>query len=296
MSSQASAPSHATLPIAISHPIVREASSGYFGWPSGSPSSCNASSPNPPGLSSPSSSIDSDCPLSPLETDSPSDRPVLTWSTAAYEAAAGIHYVLEPFPPVGSTVIGPPYRNEPLRVDADAQILVLEEVGEHALRVRVVETGEIGLLPAWDIEGALERLARLNMEFNEAATCPAERKNLERGRQTYMSGVSSSLAHSHDRCISFSERLTYQIHEDSEDDDHESVNVFEIKKSSALVTSKRKAKSVGFASTERGKVFRYPSEALIHAYYGEPDENEQPQERDAEWWWAGWESEDEIDD
>lgn len=49
-------------------------------------------------------------------------------------------------------------------------MIVLDEITEHALRVRVVETGEVGLLPAWDIEGALERLARLNMEFNEAVS------------------------------------------------------------------------------------------------------------------------------
>ena len=50
---------------------------------------------------------------------------------------------------------------------ADERVVLLDEVSEFAVRVRVCRTGEVGLLPAWNVEGALERLARLNMVLDE---------------------------------------------------------------------------------------------------------------------------------
>ena len=58
-------------------------------------------------------------------------------------------------------------------------------------------------------------------------------------------------------------------------------------------------KSVGFADVVRPKVFRYPSAALVAAYYGEADEESQQgdmQEDEEEWWWAGWEEQRGSDD
>jgi len=186
-------------------------------------------------------------------------------------------------------------------------VIVLDEITEHALRVRVVETGEVGLLPAWDIEGALERLARLNMEFNEAATCPAESKSLHTRNRIVTSGVSSNLTHSHDRCVPFSTRLSFGVHEEEDDEDDEYYEYADDKDSHVVYqfkpqrpTTHPRRKSVEFARIDRHKVFRYPSEALIEAYYGEADEEENNQDTpntggdeqggdDGEWWWAGWE-------
>lgn len=172
-------------PIAILHPVAREAqSTSFLNWHSSPTDSVTSiiSSPSSSFLqdiSSPTSSFDSDCPLSPIEPNSSAQLHALNWRTAATEAAAGIHYVLESFPAPGATVVGPPFRNEPLKVDAGARVTVLDEVGEYSLRVRVVETGEVGLLPSWNVEDALERLARLNMEFNEAVrTSPSEPSSL----------------------------------------------------------------------------------------------------------------------
>jgi len=165
------------------------------------------------------------------------------------------------------------------------------------------------------VEDALERLARLNMEFNEAATCPAERQSLERRRQMDVPGVQTVLAHSHDRCVPYSTRLIFQMCDDDGDDEfyeyasdgqQESCAVYEVKQGRSA--ARRRGKSVEFARDERPKVFRYPSEALIEAYYGgaeeveeeveaeEEDEDdndmqetEESEGRDERWWWAGWE-------
>ena len=51
---------------------------------------------------------------------------------------------------------------------AGERVELLEEVDEYAVRVRVLRTGKVGLIPAWNTEGALDRLTRINTAFNEA--------------------------------------------------------------------------------------------------------------------------------
>lgn len=127
---------------------------------------------SPSGPSSPASSSSSSAPaLSPTLSDF-ALPPADPWRTAAAEAAAGIHYTVDQYPTPGQP-FAPPLRDEPLTVGPDTRVVPLEEGtshGRHHIRVRVLETGEAGLLPAWNVEGALERLARLNMEFNEAVS------------------------------------------------------------------------------------------------------------------------------
>ncbi|KZT73908.1 hypothetical protein DAEQUDRAFT_761852 [Daedalea quercina L-15889] len=281
---------------------------------------------SPGGPSSPtpssSSSSSSASALSPTLSDfalPPSDP----WRTAAAETAAGIHYTLEAYPAPGQTNFGPPLRSAPLAVSAGARVVLLEDaaaVDGLALhvRARVVETGEVGTLPAWNLEGALERLARLNMEFNEAATCPAERRQLSRkgqsARDAFHSQDDSSppsysylhapLAHQHDRCVPFSTR-TYGVRPNAafdEDDDpfglvddgDGAVGAYGIRRKLG-----ERRKSVVFVEV-RPKVFRYPSQALVEAYFGEATEEEanieggegeegDRREGDEEWWWEGWE-------
>ena len=94
-------------------------------------------------------------------------RSELSWATAARESAEGIHYVREKFPNENLTYLSQPFRREPITVEADDRVVALEELSEYAVRVRLLRDGSVGIVPSWNIEDALERLARLNMEFNE---------------------------------------------------------------------------------------------------------------------------------
>lgn len=122
-------------------------------------------------------------------------------------------------------------------------------------------------------------------------------------------GIQTVLAHSHDRCVPFSTRLIFQMCDEDEEDEffeyandgeQDSCAVYEVKQGRPAV--RHRGKSVEFARDERPKVFRYPSEALIEAYYGgaeeaeeeendesDMEETEESEERDGRWWWAGWE-------
>ena len=96
--------------------------------------------------------------------------PPLTWRTAFQDAKAGIYYTKDSFP--SSSFLPPPFSREPVKVEAAERVEILEEVDDYAVRVRVLRTGDVGLIPAWNTEGALERLTRINTAFNEAVrTC-----------------------------------------------------------------------------------------------------------------------------
>ncbi|KAH9841448.1 uncharacterized protein C8Q71DRAFT_853838 [Rhodofomes roseus] len=306
-----------TQPITISH--TRESTSFLE---LSSPTSATSSSPGPSSPTPSSSSSSSSAAFSPTLSDF-ALPPADPWRAAAAESAMGIHYTLEPFPTPGQTVLGPPFRNVPLAVGAGARVALLDADRDdgltHHVRVRVLATGDVGYLPAWNLEGALERLARVNMEFNEAATCPAERKTLSRrghsapdlSRQPESSSppyahLHASLVHEHDRCTPFSTRLTYRVGPPPDEEDDDEVTdpfLIDADVDEAYISRKRagRRKSVGFAEVARAKVFRYPSAALVEAYFGEATEEEgseedaedvggaKRREEDEEWWWAGWE-------
>ncbi|KAH9846118.1 hypothetical protein C2E23DRAFT_891182 [Lenzites betulinus] len=161
-------------------------------------------------------------PLASTSTPAPTEKyvaPALTWRTAAHDAKAGIFYTKEAFP--SSSFLPPPFSREPVRVQGGERVELLEEVDEYAVRVRVLRTGETGLIPAWNTEGALDRLTRINTAFNEAATCPVEARALRR-RFSESAALSSSsedahpapaedpsLAHTHSRCIPFAARVRF---------------------------------------------------------------------------------------
>ncbi|KAI9058167.1 hypothetical protein FKP32DRAFT_1614688 [Trametes sanguinea] len=146
--------------------------------------------------------------------------PPLTWRTAAQDAKAGIHYTKDDFP--SSSFLPPPFSREPVEVQAAERVELLDEVDEYAVRVRVLRTGKVGLIPAWNIEGALDRLTRINTAFNEAATCPVEAHSLRR-RFSESSAMHTStkadrqaaappvqpITHVHSRCIPFAARVRY---------------------------------------------------------------------------------------
>ena len=94
------------------------------------------------------------------------------WHIAADENKDGVHYTRERFPSEAISYLAPPFAREPVQVEENDRVLILDEVSEFALRVRVLRTGAVGVIPAWNVEGALERLARLNMIFNEVVRTP----------------------------------------------------------------------------------------------------------------------------
>ena len=157
-----------TSPITIAHP--REPSSFLEFSPSG------PSSPISPTPSSSSSSLSSSSgALSPTLSDF-ALPPADPWRTAVAEAAAGIYYTFQEYPTPGA-VLAPPFRDAPLAVGPDTRVVLLDEdagpdteAGRYHVRVRVLATGETGLLPSWNVEDVFERLARLNTDFNEAVS------------------------------------------------------------------------------------------------------------------------------
>ena len=117
---------------------------------------------------SPISSSSSSMPSSSKTMYAP---PPLTWRNAFQDAKAGIHYTKDTFPT--STFLPPPFSREPVSVEPGDRVEILDEIDEYAVRVRVLRTGAVGLIPSWNTEGALERLTRINTAFNEAVrTCP----------------------------------------------------------------------------------------------------------------------------
>jgi hypothetical protein len=109
----------------------------------------------------------------------PIDLTRLSWSTAAQDAAEGVHYVRERFPGENVTYLSQPFRQAPIQVEVDDKVLVLDEISEYAIRVRLLRNGSEGIMPSWDVEDPLERLARMNMEFNEiVSTSPARTAHL----------------------------------------------------------------------------------------------------------------------
>ncbi|EMD39531.1 hypothetical protein CERSUDRAFT_111855 [Gelatoporia subvermispora B] len=161
-------------------------------------------------------------PASPLSPSSPSsvysqssepefESDALTWSAAAADARDGIHYIQERWPAKGSTYISPLYAHDHLAVRGGERVRIVQEVNEYTLRVARVapRAGEpaAGLIPAWNVEGALERLARLNMAFNEAVTCPAESDVVTPDADAPTAPAAAGLrtpAHVHERCVRFS--------------------------------------------------------------------------------------------
>jgi len=218
------------------------------------------------------------------ELDQPeSPSPPFTWPVAAAEACDGVHYILERFPAEGMVCMSPLFKREPITVDAGQRVRILEELNDYAMRVRVVATGETGLVPSWNVEGALERLARLNMQFNEAVTCPAESDTSET-----KSGLRARLAHVHARCIPFSARGLAHSDDESDDeaDDSEDVQMHSDPETSPSASSNpavydsssplmgggltlaEAKKSVVFAECDRKVIFRYPSETLFQRRRG----------------------------
>lgn len=220
----------------------------------------------------------------------------LSWSTAAREAADGILYAREKFPGENTAYLGPPFRREPLTVEANDKMVALEEIGEHAMRVRLLKDNATGLVPLWNLEDPLERLARINMELNElvcnisyvwvvwrmlTSACLQVCSPRGEGRAlTMLRGRKPKRSHSVDR---------------KAPDDSPSSSSDESIDSDEPVTPRTPAafpqklnRKVEFADKLQKKVFRYimPNESDLDSS-DESDEDDSTEK--AEWWWDGWE-------
>ncbi|KAH9924281.1 uncharacterized protein BXZ73DRAFT_103571 [Epithele typhae] len=168
--------------------------------------------------------------LSPIPAEPPSTSktmyapPPLTWRSAFQDAKAGICYTKDAFP--SSSFLPPPFNREPVHVEPSERVEIIDDVDEYAVRIRVLRTGAVGLIPAWNTEGALERLTRMNTAFNEAATCPVEARTMRRrdSASSVASGSASAsddstspapedapltVTHVHARCVPFATRVRY---------------------------------------------------------------------------------------
>lgn len=216
--------------------------------------------------------------------------PTSPFLLALHDEAQNVQYVLEAFPSTGQPSIAPPFSREPLVVRAGERVRVLEDVGEFAVRVEVCETGQRGLVPPWDLERPLERLARVNKEWNEAKTCPAESAYLEHRWSGGDDG--QEVVHVHARCLPPATRVLSPFADLDGDDADGFFDDEEGEESCGWMRrlsakEKGKGRKVAFRS-ETGRMFRYPSERVLD------EENTKEGEEDMKWWWAGWEED--VDD
>jgi len=224
--------------------------------------------------------------------------------------------------PSDMAYIADPFKKEPLEVESGERVELLEELPNFVMRVRVVRKGIVGLLPAWNLEDPFERLARLNMEFNEAVTCPAE----VQAKNDDSHPASCALAHAHSRCPTQTAQTRRQFVHKMRKLERENGSSFENSLPTtpdveplAAPPSKRttttlppvvdpKPKSVKFTGTQRKVVFRYYLPADLNkkekrsTRYDSDSESDndndhefaesdmaQIEDENVAWWWDGWE-------
>ncbi|CAL1712875.1 unnamed protein product [Somion occarium] len=225
------------------------------------------------------------------------------WQIAHRETLEGLQYVMEKFPTEGVSYLSQQYAQEPLEVQEGDKVIILDDVSDFTLRVKVLHTDTIGLLPSWNIETPLERLARLNMMQNEIDTCPLE---IEAQKQEHDpdSPQSPKSPHVHSRCQQQSRRMKVALigsRENSPEDASPMTPSDESPFSRRLNSSR---KSVNFRDAERKKIYRYihPAFPPVGRPRPEPkDESDSDAEGSTEEpedipWWDGWEEPETLED
>jgi len=248
------------------------------------------------------SGTDSDCDFDDLPT-----TPLLTWAAAAQDALEGIQYVREKFPNDNTTFLPGPFRREPLSIEQGDKVVILDEVSEHAIRVKLLRTDAIGVIPAWNVEDPLERLARQNMELNEIVTCPAE---VEAQTDDALA-PNYSMSHIHDRCAPQAKRRVlmrrYSTDEDLDSDFPLTPTCPVASFPRRTQASSSKPRKVGFTDISQKTIFRYfpPHDDSEEQWDSDSDQAEEDGEGalgdreddgDSKWWWDGWEEKHEASD
>ncbi|KAH8104700.1 hypothetical protein BXZ70DRAFT_922048 [Cristinia sonorae] len=262
------------------------------------------SMPSPPSSPTPSSSsdisIDSSASLSDLSSDM---LPPLDFASAQRDADNGILYISDTYPTDSLAYVPDQFKNEPVHVLSGDRIELVEELPGYAMRIKVLRTGKVGLMPSWNVEDPFERLARLNMEYNEATTCPAEQaaKSGEPHQQS-----ECTLVHVHSRCLNQSAMTRRQVVTNLRklrQDDASSSSGSEESLPTTLDQEPRmqtfkKRKSVKFNGGEPKVVFRYylpagfnkkdkPKRSRYDSdHESSESEDAPPQEEDDETWWV----------
>jgi len=210
-----------------------------------------------------------------LSLNAPPPLPEVTpmsWREAAAEAAEGVHYVKERFPSEHVSYLSPPFRKEPIQVEANDKVVLLDEVSDFAVRVRKLGDGRVGVVPAWDIEDPLERLARLNMEFNEIVTSPSS-PGFHRTFTTSLPNETFVRSASLDDKTGTAPDGVMSSPEMGSDDDLPATPT-----SLGPAPRKLEARKVEFAQTPQKTIFRY-----LQPEHLDPDiDGDEP-------WWDGWE-------
>ncbi|KAI0089267.1 hypothetical protein BDY19DRAFT_993483 [Irpex rosettiformis] len=254
-------------------------------------------------------------------------QPELSWTSAAEDVANGIQYVKERFPGDNIPYLPTPFRQEPIKVEVNDKVVVLDEVSEHAVRVRLVRTGEVGIVPMWNVEGPFEKLARQNMLWNEIATSPVSEhpttiNSLRMPQRRYSTDEEPDLDEEEldpDWPLTPTSPVTAFLPSTSSSTSSSftrrpplalpSSTIYNSKATSSKSSSTnpfRLKRKVEFSSSPRKMIFRYfpPNDPQSQwdsdsdSESGEPDESHashsedstpKVEEEDSNWWWDGWE-------
>jgi len=177
-------------------------------------------------------------------------------------------------------------------LEGDA-VVVLEELTEFLWIVRVCRTQMIGIIPAWNIEGELERIARINMTFNGRVSSPLAEFTSPLSSPSSLSSESESSVTNNSTPTSPS-----SVTDDRSSALEATIESLYVADESFYGANKVREghgpKSVGFVSTRPQSVYRYPSETYIHGEYdeAEPDDH---QFSISTYWSYGWVEGDEED-
>lgn len=154
-------------------------------------------------------------------------------------------------------------------LEGDA-LVVVDELTEYLWVVRVCRTEMVGMIPAWNVEGELERIARINMELNGRTSSPVAEFASPIGSPSSLSSECGSSGASSSTPTTPS--LTSEDRPSGLEDTIEPLYVAD----ESFYQTKRVRKvhgrrSVGFISTRPQVVFRYPSETYIHDEWDESE-------------------------
>jgi len=170
-----------------------------------------------------------------------------------------LSYARDPYSPSSISHLLPSHLKEDqfVTVEEGDALVVLQELTDYLWIVRVCRTESIGIIPAWNVEGEFERIARINMELNARVLTPVA--------EFPPTDPQSSSSEDDSPTTPSSDSSPFR--------------------DSARPTKVRKLRSVDFAASQRKVMFRYPSERYVS---GEWEQTPAPVTPTPESWYHGW--------